>query len=160
KLMSADIKGLRDEDTELKGGDEIVRIGNVPVKDYREYSAELAKHASEPLQITVRREVAGSQREFTFEVQPQPLHRFEFTMHMGPIKAVQDDSPAAKAGLMAGDVIKLVDGRKPDEGSSPAEKWTPQTLPDYLSAAAKEGRQVQITVERPAQDSKSQEVAV
>jgi regulator of sigma E protease len=160
KLIAPFPKDVHDDDNRLKADDEVVRVGNVAVKDYREFSLELAKHSSEPLQITVQREVAGSQREFTFEVAPQPLQHFDFSMRMGPIKSVQDNSPAAKAGLVAGDVIKLVDGRKAGEGSNAAEKWTPQTLPDYLSAAADESRQVSLTVERPAQDGKPQDVVV
>ena len=160
KLVAPLPKDVHDDDNMLKAGDEVVRVGNVPVKDYREFSAELAKHSSEPLQITVRREVAGSPREFAFEVPVQPLHRFDFAMRMGPINSVQDDSPAAKAGLIAGDVIKLVDGRKAGEGASPAEKWTPQTLPDYLSAAAKDSRQVSLTVERRAEDGKPNDVVI
>ncbi len=122
KLVApADLKG---DDAKLKAGDEIVRVGDVAVKDYRELSAELAKHASDPLQITVRRtesasdkSASNSYRELTFELAPQGERRFDFEMQMGPITSVQNDSPAAKAGLVVGDVIKLVDGRKSGEGS-------------------------------------------
>jgi regulator of sigma E protease len=166
KLVSPSPKDIKEEDAKLKAGDEIIRVGDTPVKDYREFSAELAKHASEPLQITVRRADAtndkakDASRELTFEVPPQALRRFDFEMQMGPITAVQNDSPAAKAGLVTGDLIKLVDGRKAGEGATAAEIWTPQTLPDYLSRAAKEGRDVKLTVVRAAQDQKPNEITI
>ncbi len=165
KLVSpSDLKG---DDAKLKAGDEIVRVGDVAVKDYRELSAELAKHASDPLQITVRRtestgDKAASEtsRELTFELAPQGERRFDFEMQMGPITSVQNDSPAAKAGLVAGDVIKLVDGRKPGEGTSASEIWTPQTLSNYLSRAAKDGKVVKLTIARAPLNEKPSEVEI
>jgi regulator of sigma E protease len=144
----------------LQGGDRIVRVGDVAVNNYRELSAELARQPDQPLLLTVERpakrrvddpessaEVRAEQsQELVFEVPPQPLRQFGLVMEMGPITAVQTDSPAAEAGLEAGDVIELVDGEpiaaRMDEG------WTPLSLPDYLRRAAIDGREVELTVRR------------
>jgi regulator of sigma E protease len=160
--------GIKEDDAKFKAGDEIIRVGDVPVKDYREFAAELAKHPSEALKVAVRRTgettAKGSEpdsaTELTFEVPTQALQKFDFRMQLGPITAVQDNSPAAKAGLAAGDVLRMVDGRNPGEGSNPGEIWTAQTLPNYLDRAAKEGRPVKITIERSAGDKNPNDVTV
>ena len=65
----------------------------------------------------------------------QPLRDFGLVMKMGPITAVQADSPAADAGLKAGDVIETVDGKAvPTRAARTAGR--PMTLPDYLRNAA------------------------
>jgi len=60
-------------------------------------------------------------------------------MKMGPITAVQDDSPAAEAGIKPGDQIEQIDGRPPGD---------PMTLPDRLRRRA--GRTVNVTLTRKA----------
>ena len=127
-----------------------MRVGDVPVKNYREFAAELAASPDKPLLITVRRPVkrqrgrrrnrrcrAGRRaQELTFEVPAQPLRQFGLVMKMGPITAVQDDSPADNAGLKAGDVIETVDGKPIGDGGDAREAGMPMTLPDYLRRAA------------------------
>ena len=165
---------IKKDDAKFLPGDEIVRVGDLSVKGYREFAAELARLPSQPLQVTVRRKpkladgVDATKSadgkpavpELTFEVPPQALHRFDFDMQMGPITSVRDGSPAAKAGLVAGDVVELVDGKKDGAGASGAEMWTAQSLPEYLRRAATEGREVEITVQRPTADGKSVQVAL
>lgn len=161
------------DDAKFRSGDTIIRVGDVAVKDYRDFVAELARHPAEPLRITVRRSAEGKaddagdkssgeskSQELTFEVSPQNLERFPFEMQMGPITAVRDNSPAAAAGLAKGDVIQKIDGRKLGEGTNAAETWSPQLLPSYLRRAAEQGREVEIVVDRPAADGKPQPVTV
>jgi hypothetical protein len=89
------------------------------------------------------------------------LRGFGLVMAMGPIASVQQDSPGAKAGLRAGDVIEQVDGKPIADGGSPNDGWTPATLPDYLRKAAVEGREVEFTVRRQsAEGSAAEEVVV
>jgi regulator of sigma E protease len=116
-------------------GDTIVEINGTPVAAYADIERMLAQHASEPLQIVVDRKViddesqsasAPAQREpkrDTVEVAPNPMRTLGLVMKIGKITAVQDDSPAAKAGVRAGDFIKKINGQ--DVGD-------PLTLSDRL----------------------------
>lgn len=174
KLVSPATDAIGKDAAKLLPGDEITRVDNVEVKDFRQFNAELAKQPSKPLQVTVRRsdkpgdnngssdssKDSASSRELNFEVPAQSLRGFDFNMSMGPITAVRDDSPAAKAGLQPGDVIIAVDGRKAGEGANPAEIWNSQTLADCLSRAAAEGRETAIAVQRSLAGEKPEEIIV
>ncbi len=174
KLVSPAEGDIQAGGAKFESGDEIVRVGDIAVKNYREFTAELARQPSQPLRITVRRplksadgkagqsekDAAPATQELTFEVPTQPFNRFNFEMQMGPITSIQTDSPAEHAGLAAGDVIETVDGKKTGEGTNAAQIWTPQTLPIYLNRAAKEGREVTITVQRQIGNGKSQPITV
>jgi len=172
KLVSQADGKTEKSDAKFQAGDEIVRVGDAAVKDYREFAAELAKHAGEDVQITVRRALKADKnaptsddqqpatQELTFEVPNQPLRQFDFDMQMGPITSVRVDSPAEKAGLLAGDVIEKVDGKRLGEGANAIESWTPATLPSYLFRAAREGRDVEFTIRRPTKEGESEEVVV
>jgi regulator of sigma E protease len=162
KLVPAAGK-IPDGKAKLLEGDEIIRIGDVAVKSYPEFSALLAQQPEKPLQLTVRRELKKDDkasannddkpvetRELTFEVPPQHLNRFNFSMKMGPIVSVRPGSPAATAGIVVGDLIEQVDGKKLGQGSSPAETWDAETLSDYLRRAAIAGRDVELIVKRAA----------
>jgi regulator of sigma E protease len=171
------VQGPADEiedNRKLQSGDEIVRVGDVPVENYRELSAELARSPDKPLLIAVER--SGKEpvkdlesgavirtekaQELVFDVPPQPLREFGLVMTMGPITAVQVNSPAAEAGIAAGDVIELVDGQPIADGSADSEGWTPLTLPDYLRKAAIDQRAVEFTVRRKSGDGSDTEQAV
>ena len=69
----------------------------------------------------------------TIPVEPQPLRDLGLVMGMGEITAIQADSPAAKAGIRAGDQILDPDG-------------DPMTLPDRLLRQA--GKTVKLEVKR------------
>lgn len=149
----------------LTGGDKIVRVGETPVKSYRDFAAILAAQADKPLEITVDRPLEGKKRqldqgdaeqskgvELTFEVLPQRLRDFGVVMKMGPI-AVQPNSPASVAGLKADDVIESVDGKKVGQPGG----WTPDTLPDLMRQAAVEKREVEFVVQRGAKEDAAPE---
>lgn len=138
----------------LKAGDEVVRVGDVEVKDFRAFAAELARSPHETLRVTVRRpadEKAESEtksgQELTFEVPVHQQRRLGLVMKMGPIIAVQPNSPAAKAGLKVDDVITAINGQ-----SLAAAKvfgdWEPDSLPDRFRQAATAGETVKLTVDR------------
>jgi regulator of sigma E protease len=141
----------------FQGGDTVIRVGNTPISDYREFAAALARDPSEPLEVTVKRtameekpELAGKESvatELTFEVPPRPMRSLGLVMKMGPITAVQVNSPAAAAGLKAGDVITAVDGQSLSAAKS-ADDWEPDTLPERMRQAAAEGKSVAFSVLR------------
>jgi C-terminal processing protease CtpA/Prc len=78
----------------------------------------------------------------TFEVAPQPLRELGLVMKMGPITALQENSPAEKAGFKPGDRIESIDGKEMADVHADRDSWTPLTLPAYLQRAAIEGREV------------------
>ncbi len=104
----------------LEGGDQIVRVNGVPVDDYAQIHSLMAQHPEEPLRLTVRRELEPEdapsegpppEKELTSTVAPMPVRRLGLVMEIGPITAIQNDSPAAGVDLRPGDTIVAVDGR-------------------------------------------------
>jgi regulator of sigma E protease len=166
KLISPPAEGLQQEERKFQAGDEVVRVGDSPVRSYRQFAAALAGQPAKPLLITVDRpleeqgaaqRVPGGERgdgspkpsqELTFELPAQHLQDFGLSMKMGPIVAIQDGSPAEAAGLAVGDVIESVDGHVAGADEQGNVAWTPVRLPDYLREAAGDGRDVEITVSR------------
>ena len=73
----------------------------------------------------------------TATVAPNPMRDFGLIMTIGPIKAVQEKSPAAEAGLLAGDRIVAIDGQPVGD---------PLAWPQQL--ARSRATQVRLTVER------------
>jgi regulator of sigma E protease len=139
-------------------GDRIVRMQAVgdeqvyDIGDYRDFSAVLSRHLEEPLEVTVRRGEARSPSsaqsagaEFTYRVEPRPLKRLGLVMEMGKVVAVQQDSPAAEAGLKEGDFIQLIDDKRVND---PME--LPHELRQRALEAQREGRPawISLTVKR------------
>ena len=129
-------------------GDRFVRIGDVPITSYVHIHSQLALHPDEPLKITVQRtlgqpksdpDTRPATKEITIEVPPSPMRRLGLVMEMGPVVAVQADSPAARAGIKPGDRIRAIDGQPPGD---------PMTLPDRLRRLAHQKSQITITIKR------------
>jgi regulator of sigma E protease len=169
KLISPSDSAKKDDEKKLASGDTIVSVNEVPVENYRQYVAELVKATDKPLVVEVRRKLTDAEGNrpketggaaektelLTFEVPPQPMRDLGLVMNMGPIAAVQDDSPAKQAGMKPGDVIETVDGEPIANSEDTLEGWTPATLPEYLHKAAVEGRDVEFGIRRKA-DGKSE----
>ncbi len=79
-------------------------------------------------------------QQMVVRIAPQPIRRLGFILEMGPIVAIQEDSPAHRAGLLAeektqasgtsraGDILTSVDGQPVGD---------PLTLPERLRKRAK-----------------------
>ena len=117
----------------LEPGDMIRGVDGSPVKTYAELIAALARQPYKPAQLTVDRK-GGT---VMVELPPQRAATTGLVMGCGPIKAVQDDSPAAAAGLQPGDRITAVDGEPVGD---------PLTLDQRLRSMA--GRTVKLTRDR------------
>jgi regulator of sigma E protease len=158
RLVSSDEAKAESDKPQLKSGDKIVKVNNTPVAGYRELAALLARQPDKPVQITIERTAAnkkatkaesgkkGEAVQLTFDVAAEPLRDFGLAMKMGPITAVQANSPAAAVGIKVDDVIQTVDGKPNGEG------WTPDTLPDVMRTAAEEGRTVELGLVRGGTD--------
>jgi regulator of sigma E protease len=165
KLVDPPAASVDGDAAKLQGGDQIVRVGEVGVTDYRGFAIEVARHPDKPLQITVKRftksaadgpdtEVNAAQREskeFTFEVPVQTRRSCGLVMKMGPITAVQNGSPAAAAGLKAGDIIAAADGQSLTGSDAGKSAWNADTLPELMRQAAVGGKTVALTVLRARQ---------
>ncbi len=126
--------------------DTIVAVGGKPVSDYVEFSKVLAQNADQPLDITVERNKPVSDSEMpgsagtervTIKVAPMRLRRLGCVMTMGPVLAVQADSPAAIAGIKPGDEIVTINGEPVGD---------PIDLPEKLRRHA--GETIRVVVRR------------
>jgi regulator of sigma E protease len=119
--------------------DRIVRIDDTPTTDFSQINAELARKADRKITVVVERaekkpdgEPTGVIRRVKIVVEPDPLRELGLVMEMGPITAVQADSPAESAGIKPGD--RLVD------------VGDPMTLPSRLARQA--GKTIELKLER------------
>lgn len=135
----------------FRGGDRIVRIDGHPIGNYRDIHAQLALHPDQVLKITVERTIRSSgnapspgerAEQLSVAVPRAPVMDLGMVMEMGPITAIQEDSPAAAAGIQPGDLILRIDGRPPED---------PMFLPEWFRRRAETNPQVVLTVQREEQ---------
>lgn len=143
----------------FEAGDEILAVDDTPVEDYSAYVAELLKKTDQPVTFTVLRgakrpadkpdaEPTGGE-QVKIVVAPQPERTIGLVMQMSKIAAVQDNSPAANAGLKPGDFIeRIVAADAADD--APSLTRDPLTLPAALSQLGAEGKEIKLTVRRGA----------
>ncbi len=131
--------------------DKIVAVGDDQIDSYAALIGVLARRAGEKLPIVVERTSGETTQKVTIEVPPRPLKSLGLTMKIGPITAVQANSPAAEAGIKAGDFIESIDGKSPND-------WDPMTLDDRLREVV--GETIPIAVSRPADTGKTETVTV
>jgi regulator of sigma E protease len=169
KLVEPTASSVGADAAKLQSSDEIVRVNNVAVTDFRAFASEVARHPDKPLQITVKRsptptdEPANASaspdsresKEFTFEVPVQNWRSCGLVMKMGPITAVQTGSPAAVTGLKADDIIVAVDRQLLSSGDIGKPAWTPDNLPEVMRQAALAGKSVTLTVLRAHSSAES-----
>ena len=122
----------------LASGDRVTAIDGEAVTTHARLLTRLAAAADRPVTLTVERRGAGGGTErIEVTLDPQPRADLGVTMVPGGVKAVQDGSPAAAAGIRAGDRIVSIDGLPPGD---------PFSLDDRLRGRA--GTPVSVVVER------------
>ncbi len=132
----------------FKQADKIVAVDGKPVHDNAELQKLLAHHPDAAVRLTVARpklddhnKPTGDVESLSFDVPPNPLKTLGLVMKMGPIAAIRKNSPAAEAGLLAGDQIVSIDGEA---------VGNPITLPERMRRKA--GTAVEIVVNRRTDD--------
>jgi regulator of sigma E protease len=100
-------------DTELRSGDVVRAVGGAEVADWEEFAARYAEAGSEPVALRVERLAAAATEPRTVELTVPGLGNVA-ALGVVPatvrIAAVTPESPAARAGLRADDLIVAVDG--------------------------------------------------
>ena len=94
-------------------GDTITAVDGKPVATYAELIAALSAVADKPVVVSVRRSSPAEGPEagtVSIDVPAQPARTLGLIMTAGPIKAVQEGSPAAAAGIQPGDRLLSIDG--------------------------------------------------
>ena len=126
----------------LEPGDTVRTIDGVAVKTYAELLAVLSRTPSGTLTLGVDRAVEGAAKPERVEIAlpPQPRRTTGITIGPARVTAVQEGSPAAAAGLEAGDTILAVAGEPAGD---------PLTLEDRLAAFT--GKPLALTVGREGQ---------
>jgi regulator of sigma E protease len=127
----------------FQGGDTIRAVDGIAVASYAELIAELSRKAERTVALTVDRteradgDAKSRTSSLTIELPSQPRLTTGMVMTPLPIKAVQDASPAAAAGIVAGDRLLAVDGEPVGD---------PLTLDDRLRGRV--GTKVTLTIDR------------
>ena len=126
-------------------GDRLVAANDEPLASDRDLLRILTRDASKPIEFRVARDQhdeegnVTSTEELAIRVAPNPMKRIGVIMDIGPIVAVQAESPAAKAGIQAGDFIERIDDQAVGD---------PMTLADRLRVKAETQRSVTLQILR------------
>jgi regulator of sigma E protease len=119
-------------------GDQFVGINQTPIDNYAQIDAGLAKTADQKITVAVYRgKHADRKPSLSITVDRNPVRTLGLVMKMGPISAVQADSPATAAGIKAGDLLLKIDDKPIAD---------PMRLPSELARRA--GQTVKLTVQR------------
>jgi regulator of sigma E protease len=136
----------------LEAGDEIIEVNGVAVSAGHELKRELARIRSEVAEFTVRRKGKdGAMITLGIKVPRQVRKGVGINIGYDGIQAIQDHSPAKVVGLKPMDEIVAVDGQ-------PIRDIL--LLADQLLAAAKEDRDVELTVQRTGDDKIAEELGI
>jgi regulator of sigma E protease len=137
-------------------GDQLLSVNGEPVATFKQWQAALVRHAGKPLEIEVlpanddngessepvelgSLSSAEKSQVTLITIPTSPRRDLGLVMEMSPIVAVQDGSPAAKAGLKVNDRLLAIDGEPTGD---------PLTLADRLATRAEEKSNVTLSVER------------
>ena len=103
----------------LEAGDKIVDINGTPIETEVDLRQALFRDAKIPVEFTVERTTGKGDDVKTETIQTKvgvtPEKVVGFSTTWGPIAAIKFDSPATKAGLKEGDLIKQIDGEEPGD---------------------------------------------
>lgn len=123
----------------LERGDVISKVDGVSVKTFAELTQQLASHEEGPLKLEIVSSDSNSKTK-DVTIEGNSFRTLGLLMDTGPIAAVQEGSPAQKAGILKGDKLSAINGR------SIGTDVDPLKLPNEF--AALHGKEVTVTVTR------------
>jgi regulator of sigma E protease len=143
----------------LQGGDRIVSINGEKIENVRQLRAYLGNNPGKPLEMTLESTVqgeAGAPSRTTLNmvtVPPQPMRTLGLVMEMGEIEALQEGSPAEKAGLRLGDRILEIVGTPLEDPLRFPEFFALQAGKSIVLKIKREGKSLEIPVTLRETDS-------
>jgi regulator of sigma E protease len=136
----------------IREQDKIIAIDGEPVERLTDMRRIFSRIPSQPARVTIERPGKSPDdpaQIIECTVPPNPIVELGIVAQTGPIRFVQQDSPAAAAGLRTGDVLQTLNGEPIGD---------PLTLPDRLLDPAKSQSAVRLGVLRT--DSEGAQVTV
>ncbi len=133
----------------FENGDKIVQIDDVPITSYSQINEIFARKVDQKITVVVERRGPKSEsnkesdkdkkeQRVSITVEPDPMRNLGLVMTMGPVTAIQENSPAAAAKIQPGDLVL-----------EPADD--PMRLPDRLRRQA--GKDVDLKLQREKEKS-------
>ncbi len=138
----------------FKGGDQIVAIDGKPIQDYVAMKALLTQKMGQELTFTVKRTTKdgvsakdGVSTEVDIKVGATPLRGVGLIMKLGPVSAVQVGSPAAQAGVKAGDLLVSLASQPIGDAFTLPQRLLPQVGKKVELIVLREGREQTLSIE-------------
>lgn len=126
----------------FESGDTVHSIDGVTIDTYAELLAALSRKASESVTLGVERRGKESKKPERLEIVVPPQRRRGIGLGLvaGVIAAVQEDSPAADAGITTDDEIRLVDGEPTADPLTLDARLAPRAGESVVLTIAHEGK--------------------
>ncbi len=126
----------------IKENDKVVDIDGIPVNSLADMKRILSAYPEREVKFVVERpseKMDGSSVRVETDVPPNPMVEFGFAVEIGPIRYIQDASPAASSDLKVGDVLQMLNGQPIGD---------PTRLQSKLLNAARNQSPVKLSVKR------------
>ncbi len=138
----------------FEAGDTIRRINDTDVSSFAELQQLMARKRAESLDFYVQRKNSDAGKLTKITVAANRMRTLGLWMDGGQLIAIQDQSPAAKAGLKVGDKIALVNGKDVGKDINAFD------LPNYMASLAGQNVVIQVVREVKGDDAQKIEIAL
>ncbi|MEZ5951344.1 MAG: site-2 protease family protein [Planctomycetaceae bacterium] len=133
--------------------DLITAIDGKELSGFADLQNTLARKRSQEVTFHVLRKTGPkSAQDLEIRVGPQTFRTLGLWMDIGPIEAVQEDSPASRAGLKPGDKIVRI------ENLDVGKDLNPLTLPEFFADRHGQNVKILVTRESPGTGDKQHEL--
>lgn len=139
----------------IDDGDVIVSINGIKLEaDQEKYDDRirtlLAQNPSGPMTLTLERTEKGAEKDapkkqFDVTIPELGKNTIGVVMKIGPVVAFREGSPAAKAGMLIGDVIESINGKPVGDPLSLSQRLSPKSESDppyTVIVSRKDGKKI------------------